>query len=64
MLENGFITEREFIEANAAPLKVTREEVESSDAPYFVDMVNDSCRPASRTSISSPIRIGFTPRWI
>lgn len=42
MRENGFITEGEYEAASAAPLKVTREEAESSEAPYFVDLVNDT----------------------
>lgn len=42
MHEDGFITARQYEDAMAAPLKVTREEVESSDAPYFVDLVNDT----------------------
>ncbi len=41
MRENEYITEKEYEEAAASPLKVTREETESSDAPYFVDLVND-----------------------
>ena len=42
MRENGYITERQYEEAAASPLKVTREEAESSDAPYFVDLVDDT----------------------
>lgn len=41
MRQNGYITEREYAEAVAAPLVVSRAGVESLDAPYFVDMVND-----------------------
>jgi penicillin-binding protein 1B len=42
MQENGYITERQFTDAAASPLEVTREAVETSDAPYFVDLVNDT----------------------
>jgi penicillin-binding protein 1B len=42
MRENGFITEQEYDDAAASPLKVTHEEAESSDAPYFVDLVNET----------------------
>jgi penicillin-binding protein 1B len=42
MLENGYINNRDYEDAVASPLKVTREEAESSDAPYFVDLVNDT----------------------
>ncbi|HLX45144.1 MAG TPA: PBP1A family penicillin-binding protein [Bryobacteraceae bacterium] len=42
MREDGFITDKQYQEAAESPLKVTREEAESSDAPYFVDLVNDT----------------------
>jgi penicillin-binding protein 1B len=42
MRTNGYIAEREYEEAAASPLKVTREEGESSDAPYFVDLVDET----------------------
>ncbi len=42
MFEDGFITERDYQDAAASPLKVTREEAESTDAPYFVDLVNET----------------------
>jgi penicillin-binding protein 1B len=41
MRENGKITERQYEEAAAAPLKVIRGTMETSDAPYFVDLVNE-----------------------
>jgi len=41
MRENDFITEHQYQEAVASPLQVNHGEVESSDAPYFVDLVND-----------------------
>ena len=42
MYEDGFISQSDYEDAAATPLKVTREEAESSDAPYFVDLVNDT----------------------
>jgi penicillin-binding protein 1B len=42
MRDNGFITEEQYQQAIAAPLRIVGEEAESSDAPYFVDLVNDS----------------------
>ncbi len=42
MYEDGFITQKQYEAAAASPLNVTREEAESSDAPYFVDLVNDT----------------------
>jgi penicillin-binding protein 1B len=42
MREDGFINESEYQEAVETPLKVTRESAESSDAPFFVDLVNDT----------------------
>ena len=41
MRENDFITEAQYQEAVTTPLQVNHGEVESSDAPYFVDLVND-----------------------
>jgi penicillin-binding protein 1B len=41
MRDVGYITEEEYKTACAAPLKLVGEEVESSDAPYFVDLVNE-----------------------
>ncbi|MCU1339694.1 MAG: penicillin-binding protein family [Bryobacterales bacterium] len=41
MRENDFITDRQYQAAVATPLQVNHGEVESSDAPYFVDLVND-----------------------
>lgn len=42
MRDDGFITPEEHDRAAAAPLKLVGEEVESSDAPFFVDLVNES----------------------
>jgi penicillin-binding protein 1B len=42
MRENGFITERQYSDATAAPLGLAHSGMESTDAPYFVDMVNDA----------------------
>src|SRR5262249_41978886 len=41
MLENGYITEHEYASAAVAQLNVARGSMESTDAPYFVDVVND-----------------------
>jgi len=41
MRENGYITEQEYTEAAASPLTLVRGGAESTDAPYFVDLVND-----------------------
>ena len=42
MRDNGYITDVEYAEAAATPLRISHEIVEASDAPYFVDMVNDA----------------------
>jgi penicillin-binding protein 1B len=42
MRENGYLTEQQYQDAAASPLRVTHEAAESSDAPYFVDLVNDT----------------------
>lgn len=41
MRENGYITEQEYQQAIAAPLQLAPGGMESTDAPYFVDLVND-----------------------
>ncbi len=41
MRENGYITERQYQEAVQAPLELATGGLESTDAPYFVDLVND-----------------------
>jgi penicillin-binding protein 1B len=42
MRENGQITQKDYEYAIEAPMKVTREATESTDAPYFVDLVNQT----------------------
>jgi len=44
MRENGYISTRQYEDASAQPVEVMRGTLESSDAPYFVDMVNDKLR--------------------
>ena len=44
MLDNDHITRKEYDDAVASELKVNRESIETSDAPYFVDMVTDTMR--------------------
>jgi penicillin-binding protein 1B len=41
MRQNGYIDDREYAVAVEAPLKVVSGPAESSDAPYFVDLMND-----------------------
>jgi penicillin-binding protein 1B len=41
MRENGFITELQYLEAVKAPIQLAPGGAESTDAPYFVDLVND-----------------------
>ena len=41
MRDNKFITDREYAVAIATPVKVVSGTAESSDAPYFVDLIND-----------------------
>ena len=42
MRENGYLTEQEYQDAAASPLHVVQGASESTDAPYFVDLVNDT----------------------
>lgn len=41
MRENGYITEQQYREAVQAPLELAPPGLESTDAPYFVDLVNE-----------------------
>ncbi len=41
MLDNGYISESQYKVALATPLVIAKTGVESADAPYFVDYVND-----------------------
>ncbi len=41
MRENGFISDQQYAEAAESPVQVARGAVETTDAPYFVDLVND-----------------------
>jgi penicillin-binding protein 1B len=42
MHENGYISDQDYARASEEPLVVTKSGSESTDAPYFVDLVNDS----------------------
>ncbi len=42
MKENGYINEQQYDEAASSPLVLAKPDMESTDAPYFVDAVNDS----------------------
>ena len=41
MLDNGYISATQYAEAVATPVVTSKQGVESADAPYFVDLVND-----------------------
>ena len=41
MRENGYITDRDYAQAVEEPLVISKSGSESTDAPYFVDLVND-----------------------
>jgi penicillin-binding protein 1B len=41
MRENGYIDDREYAVASEAPLVIAKSGSESTDAPYFVDLVNE-----------------------
>ena len=41
MLDNGKITQARYTEASSEPLVVTKQGIESTDAPYFADHVNE-----------------------
>lgn len=41
MKENGYIDDRQYAEASSSPLVLAKPDMESTQAPYFVDAVND-----------------------
>lgn len=41
MLENGYLTKSQFEAASESPMVVGKQGIESADAPYFVDLVNE-----------------------
>src|SRR5260370_38837046 len=41
MLENKYITEEDLQDAKRAPLKIIRTSISGSEAPYFVDLLED-----------------------
>jgi penicillin-binding protein 1B len=41
MLENSYITQAQYDKAVEAPMVTTKQGIESADAPYFVDLVNE-----------------------
>ncbi len=41
MLDNGYISGPQYVEAIKEPVVVARQGIESADAPYFVDLVNE-----------------------
>ena len=41
MLENGYITQSQYDQAVQTPVVTTKQGIESADAPYFVDLVNE-----------------------
>ncbi len=42
MRENNYISEEEYQSASASPMELVKQGMESTDAPYFVDLVNDT----------------------
>ncbi len=41
MLDNGYISQAQYDSATQAPIVIARQGMESADAPYFVDLVNE-----------------------
>lgn len=41
MLENGYITQAQYDQAVQTPMVTAKQGIESADAPYFVDLVNE-----------------------
>ena len=62
MLANRFISRAEYQSAAAAPVRVAPGETEASDAPYFIDLVDERLqdRFEDRDFLNSPFRIYTT----
>jgi len=56
MRDDKFIGDRDYAVASESPLKVVSGPSESSDAPYFVDLINDDWNARFPTTIFRPIR--------
>ncbi len=41
MRDNGYLTDMQYVEAVKAPIQLAEGGIESTDAPYFVDLVNE-----------------------
>ena len=41
MRDNGYLTDLQYIEAVKAPIRLAEGGIESTDAPYFVDLINE-----------------------
>ena len=66
MRQNGYIDDREYAVAVETPLKVVTGPAESSDAPYFVDLLNDDLekRFPGYDSQAHPTRFTRRSIWI
>ncbi|MEJ7605871.1 MAG: biosynthetic peptidoglycan transglycosylase [Bryobacteraceae bacterium] len=64
MRENGYIDDREYAVASEQDVVVARSGSESTDAPYFVDLVNESLVEKFQEHDFQPSLIGFTHRWL
>jgi len=51
MKENGYLTELQYVDAVSTPLKLATGGLESTDAPYFVDLVLDNLKRNDLESI-------------
>lgn len=51
MKENGYLTDLQYVEAISTPVKLASGGIESTDAPYFVDLVLDNLKRNDLESI-------------
>ena len=51
MKENGFLTDLQYVEAVSTPVRLASGGLESTDAPYFVDLVLDNLRKNDLDSV-------------
>ncbi len=63
MRDNGYVTGAECQAASAEPLKLTPAEMESTEAPYFVDLVNDELQSEFGDYDFPTAPTACTPPW-
>ena len=64
MRTNGYISDRDYALATEAPIAVAHGAAQSTEAPYYVDLVGEELQTSFRTRNFNPTPRAFTPRSI